>query len=83
LKKLSPLRLDTYLHVDTDYYRGCKTIFNSEIAALAYAERLFQTHEVWVDPDFGATESDPQGLKSLFSNGENLDKYPYNDDEGI
>lgn len=64
----------TYQITDADYFRNCKTILNSEVAALAEAERYFnqceRSGELWDDPDFGPTEDDPHGAKSLYYTGE-------------
>ena len=64
----------TYQITDADYFRDCKTILNSEVAALAEAERYFKQCESsgkkWEDPDFGPTEEDPHGAMSLYYTGE-------------
>jgi len=61
----------TYQEKPEDHFRGVKTIFNSELAALAAAERIYRQCEAegldfWSDPDFGSNEEDPYGGKSLF-----------------
>ena len=61
----------TYQEKPEDHFRGVKTIFNSELAALAAAERIYRQCEAdgldfWLDPDFGSNSEDPYGGKSLF-----------------
>jgi hypothetical protein len=46
---------------ESDYYRGVKTILNSEKAALAAAIALYKkvkNGDYWRDPDFGPTDDD-------------------------
>jgi hypothetical protein len=51
-----------------DYWRGCTTILNSEVAALKKCEEIFNnTKNRWLDKDFGPkterAEDDEEGSK--------------------
>lgn len=64
----SLLSLDIQL-TDKDYFRGIKTILNSETAALKVVEDIFNnlpSGSNWDDPDFGPSEEDPNGVKSIY-----------------
>ena len=55
----------------SDYYRGVKTILNSELAACAVANQLYmETKKWWIDKDFGGTTEDPHGAESLYPDGD-------------
>lgn len=49
-------------------------MLNSEIAAICYAEKIFneceKKNQFWDDPDFGPTPSDPKGAFSCYYTGE-------------
>ena len=48
---------EQYKITEADFFRGCPTILNSEVAALKVAEELYQICEngdwAWLDQDFG------------------------------
>lgn len=71
----------TYKHSKEDYFRGLKTILNSELAAIAMCENLYQKCKeqrqmFWEDPDFGPTATDPTGALSVYYEGETPPSHP-------
>ena len=49
---------------EKDYFRGVPSILNSEVAAIAFAKKIFAECEEkdirWADVDFGPTSDDPE-----------------------
>ena len=44
---------------ESDYFKGCKTILNSEIAALKVVKEIYAScGDVWTDQDFGPKNKD-------------------------
>jgi hypothetical protein len=61
LKADNETKPEDYKLTESDYYRGVKTILNSEKAALAAAIALYKkvkNGDYWRDPDFGPTDDD-------------------------
>ncbi len=80
LKAENELEPEQYQLTEADYFRGVKSILNSEKAALAAAIALYKNcrnGEQWKDSDFGPTDDDEHGAYSLFCQGETPPKNPF------
>jgi len=80
MKAVNELQPEQYQLTEADYYRGVKTILNSEKAALAAAIALYDKSgtgkKAWKDPDFGPTAEDEHGALSLYYTGETPRDHP-------